>query len=403
MVVATLVGAAVGLAVTVIDHLWLTPPPIELGDVAGVRSLQAAVAGGLITVAVFSLWMRTVVVGLVSGHFSPRTLVTFLDDRFQRRLLGSMGAGVVAVLVMLVGPTLEQGTPAPLLSTVLTVVIAVAALAGVLLAIQHATRSLSLPELISRLANEALEVLGRQPAARVELHETPPAGASTTLVAPDTGWVIEIDVDRMREALPPGGIVHLQTRVGAFVTPRTPLATVSLTDAQGEADLDGVTDAVTLARTRSPDLDLAFAIGQLLDVGVYALHGSTDTATGHEVMLHLGAVLEAVVEQGVPLLHDLDADGRRIHDEAGWDAADHIQLCAERLRKPAADEPEAARHLLHMLRRLHELAVEVDEPAVASEVGRQVEMLLELVDAHGVLPRDRLRLEREARPVVDPS
>ena len=401
MGVATAVGLVMGLTAVAIDGTWLRPPPIELGTVQSVRVLLGSVTGGLITVAVFSLWMRTVVVGLVADHFSPRTLVSFLEDRFQRNLLASMSAGVTTVLVILVELPSDEEAAAPLVGTVLTALIALAGLAGVLLAIQHATRSLSLPELVSRLADGALDVLSRQPEARVELAEVPPVSKATPVLAPGTGWVTGIDIDHMRDALPAGGVIHLHTRVGAFVTSHSLVALVSLAEADGEADLDTVGEAVTLARTRSPDMDLAFAVGQLLDVGVFALHGSTDTATGHEVLVHLGAVLEEVIDRGLPPLHDMDADGRRIYDEAGWDAADLVQLCVERLREPAARAPEAARHLMHMLQRVREVAEEREELAVTSEVGRQVEMLLALVDANGMLPRDRQRLEREANAIVD--
>jgi hypothetical protein len=56
---------------------------------------------------------------------------------------------------------------------------------------------------------------------------------------------------------------------------------------------------------------------------------------------------------------------------------------------------------MHMLRRVREVAEHREELAVTSEVGRQVEMLLALVDANGMLPRDRQRLEREADAIVD--
>lgn len=401
LLIAALGGGALGAAVVAVDTVLLMPPPVELGTVESARALLAGIAGGLITVAVFSLWMRTVVVGLVADHFSPRTLTAFLEDRFQRDLLGSMAAGLTAVLVVLLGLPGTPEAPAPLLGTGLALVIALAALAAVLLAIQHATRSLSLPELVARLADDALEVLRRQPDARVELHETPPTTNSETVLAGGTGWVTDIELDEIMAALPPGGAAHLHTRVGAFVTHRSPVIVVSVADADAPADLERVRGAVTLARTRSPEMDLAFALGQLLDVGAYALQGSTDTATAHEVLVHLGALLEAVVEHGLPLRHDADADGRRVHDEAGWDAADHLQLCIERLRDAAARDPEAARHLLQMLGGVRRVADEVGDRAVASEVKRQGETLLELARASGMVSRDHQRLEREAEAIID--
>ncbi|MEX2333033.1 MAG: DUF2254 family protein, partial [Pseudohongiella sp.] len=134
--VAIVAGLGVGLAALAVDAAWLSPPPIELGTVAAARIVMGSVISGLITVAVFGLWMRTVVVGIMAAHFSPRTLFIFLDDPFQRNLLAFMSAGIVAVLVILLRmPTDEQAT-APLLSIVLVVLIALAGIAGVLLAIQ---------------------------------------------------------------------------------------------------------------------------------------------------------------------------------------------------------------------------------------------------------------------------
>ncbi len=109
MGVAMAAGLGVGLAALAVDTAWFWPPPVELGTIAGARVLLGSVTSGLITVAVFGLWMRTVVVGLMAAHFSPRTLLIFLDDRFQRNLLAFMSAGVVAVLVILLRmPTDEQ-------------------------------------------------------------------------------------------------------------------------------------------------------------------------------------------------------------------------------------------------------------------------------------------------------
>lgn len=403
MSVAMAAGLGVGLAAVAVDTAWLWPPPVELGTVAGARVLLGSVTGGLITVAVFGLWMRTVVVGLMAAHFSPRTLLIFLDDRFQRNLLAFMSAGVVAVLAILLRMPADEQAAAPLVSTVLVVVIALAAMAGVLLAIQHATRSLSLPELISRLAEEALQVLDRYPEARIELTEVPPpVSAPRTVLAPGTGWITRIDIDRIRMALPVGGVVHLRCRIGEFVTPRRPVALVSSTEIDvEEADFDAVANAFNLARTRSPDMDLAFAVSQLVDVGTFALQARADTSTAHEVMVHLEAVLEEIVARGLPRLHDRDRDGRCVYDEVGRDAADLVQLCVERLREQASRDPEAARHLMHMLHRVREVAEDCDAFAVVSEVECQVEMVLALAEANGLLLQDRQRLEREAEVIVN--
>lgn len=400
MGIGMVAGAAAGLAALAVDTAWLWPPPIELGNVQGTRILLGSIAGGLITVAVFGLWMRTVVVGVMASHFSPRTLLVFLDDQFQRNLLAFMAAGVVAILVILLRMPLDEHVAAPVVSTVLAVMIVLASMAGVLLAIQQATRSLSLPALVSRLADDALTVLDRQPEARIEITEVPPVSAPQTVLAPGTGWVTAIDVDRLRNALPAGGALHLRCRVGMFVTPHHPIGLVSLGEAEGDADVDALAAAVTLARTRSPENDLAFAVTQLVDVGTFALQERRDTATAHEVLVHLGAVLSEIVDRGLPRLHDEDADGRRIYDETGREAADLVQLCVERFRGPGARDPEVARDLIHMLGQVRKVAADHEASAVVNEIDFQVDMVRTLAENSGMLPRDRERLEGEAKAVV---
>ncbi|EHJ91796.1 hypothetical protein KUC_3353 [Vreelandella boliviensis LC1] len=209
------------------------------------------------------------------------------------------------------------------------------------------------------------------------------------MLAPGTGWITRIDIDRILIALPFGGVVHLRSRVGEFVTPRSPVALVSTIEVNGEVDFDAIAEAFNLARTRSPNMDLAFAVSQLVDVGTFALQARADTSTSHEVLVHLEAVVEEIVDRGLPRLHDKDKDGRCVYDDVGWDAVDIVKLCVERLRGAASRDPEAVRHLTHMLHRIRGIAENCKASEVVSEVEYQVEMLLTLADACGTLSRDR--------------
>jgi len=257
MGVAMVVGLGLGFSrALAVDTMWLWPPPVELGgNVEGARVLLGSVTAGLITVAVFGLWMRTVVVGLMASHFSPRTLLTFLDDRFQRNLLAFMATGVMAVLVILLRMPSDGEAAAPMVSTALVVLIALASLAGVLLAIQHATRSLSLPQLVSRLADDALRVLERYPVTRLELTEVPPLCPQRRQSWPRAlaGLSASTLTGCARRCRPAAASSTCAAGSACF-THRSPVALVSLAQADEgeEADLDTIARAVTLARTRSP-------------------------------------------------------------------------------------------------------------------------------------------------------
>jgi DNA-binding response OmpR family regulator len=141
--------------------------------------------------------------------------------------------------------------------------------------------------------------------------------------------------------------------------------------------------------TRSPEMDLAFALAQLVDVGTYALQARADTSTAHEVLVHLEAVLEEIILRGVPRLHDEDRDGRCVYDEAGWNTTDLVRLCVERIRGAASRDPEATRHLMHMLQGIRKVAEGCGASAVVSEVEHQVETVRALADATELQIRDR--------------
>lgn len=175
--------------------------------------------------------------------------------------------------------------------------------------------------------------------------------------------------------------------------PRSPVALVSSLEVNAEIDFDALAEAFNLARTRtrtrSPDTDLAFAVSQMVDVGAFALQARSDTSTAHGVLVHLEAVLEEIVARGLPRLHDKDKDGRWVYDDLCWDAADIVKLCAERIRGRASQDPESARHLMHMLQRVRELAKGCEASAVVSEAEYQAEMLRTFADASGTPLRNR--------------
>lgn len=56
---------------------------------------------------------------------------------------------------------------------------------------------------------------------------------------------------------------------------------------------------------------------------------------------------------------------------------------------------------MHMLHRIREVAEACQALEVIAEVECQVEMVLALAEANGMLPQDRKRLEREAEVIVN--
>lgn len=93
-----MVGGAVAAAATiVVDRgagLFLPLPP------SNSQVLLGTLVGAIVTITVFVLWMRTVLVGLASGQISARFLASYLDDRFPLNLTTWMMAALVYLTVV---------------------------------------------------------------------------------------------------------------------------------------------------------------------------------------------------------------------------------------------------------------------------------------------------------------
>jgi uncharacterized membrane protein len=212
-------------------------------------------------------------------------------------------------------------------------------------------------------------------------------------MAPGTGWVRRIDRERIAAALPAEGIARLEVGVGDFVTPRT----VAMRVHGGSTDVQPLAAGIHLGPTREPRLDLAFAIGQLVDVADHALaQPGADTATAREVLFYLGAVFERLLAEGLQPAHVRTRDGRLVLDGSFISTGQHLKLAVERLRQAAAREPLAARHLTQMLVKVRAAARAVPDEVTAAEADRQIDRLRGLAEAHGMDAADLAELEHLA-------
>ncbi|QSB04390.1 DUF2254 family protein [Natronoglycomyces albus] len=384
MAYAGVAGTAVGVAILAADALIANFLTVEVSNVESARTLIGSILGGIITVAVFSLWMRTVVVGLVSDQFSPRTMAAFLSDRFQHRLLSVMAGAIVIEAVLLLGLSENPEDPAPPLATLAAIAVALLAVGGVLLAIRRAIKALTLPEVVRELTEKVIEVLDSQERSDTQVEWQPPHEHGQTVYAASTGWVRRVDTDALMEAMPPGCVVHLHTRTGDFVTHRRAIATVSLGRESDRCELEAIANAIHIGRTRDASIDLALALGQLVDVSSHALNGGKDSATAHEALVHVGAALEEITAARLRPVHRADDEGRRLFDDKAWLAHDHVRLFARRMRGAAAIEPLAARNMLQLFWHLRKTAQEVADAQVIAEVDHQVRVLLNLAEHHGM-------------------
>ncbi|MTV27319.1 DUF2254 domain-containing protein [Nitriliruptoraceae bacterium ZYF776] len=377
-----MVGGVVGVALGVGAHALDGVVPVALpGDPASAHTLLVTLMGALVTVAVFALWMRSVVVGLLANQFSARTIVQRLDDPFQRAVTGWMVGllGFVGATVVLLPTQVGEGVPPFAFGG--SVVAVVAGLLSVLLAVRHAADSLDTSTLVHRLAASTLTVLGQ---ARSVSDDRPPptaraATAVTTIRADRLGWVRDVDQDALLELLPAGAVAHLEVSWGSFVAPRRPLLTVDAPLADGAES--AVRAAVVVGDTRDPLTDLGFALQQLVDVVEHALTpASADASTAQEAVAHLEVLLRDLVDGGLPSGHRAGEDGRFVVLRDRTTASQHVERVARRLRFAASSDPLLAPQVAEVFADLAGEADRRERPRLARALRAQHEALAPAAD-----------------------
>lgn len=396
--IAAAVGLGVGAAIGAIDAATrLAVPSLLLIGADSARTLGSTIVGTLVTVAVFSLWMRTVMVGLVSSELSPRLLSAYLEDRFQEWVTYAMVATVGAASAITL--TIPDEGPWPVFGIGVVVVLVLAALTLVLVAIHQAVQSLSVSQVIRDLTDRALAMVAELPGpGEGEDPDEPTDPNATRVVRSDKlGWVTSIDADALLAALPDGTTAHVQVDVAGFVRPGQ---SVVLLDHEPDPDEPArIHAAFELRSARGPGTTIELALDQLVDVIHHAmLTDQNDAMTVQEGLQHAVVVLESLLERGRSSRRRRGDRDQMVILPPPVSASEQAGRLFRRLRQGASGHVFAASATLQSMGDLHRTAAEVGDQATTNALETQAASLLELIEHHGTITEDDLQ---ELRTLAD--
>lgn len=285
-------------------------------SVEGARSILSAIAGGLISSVTLLLSLVLVAVQLASSQFSPRTLRGWTGNRTQQIAIGLvLGTAVYCLLVLRETRTLsDERVLAPHLSVLLAVTLGVLSLIAVLRSVDELTNSLRIGSVAQSITDETVDAIHKRadrlllqrPGQQVAVPPTAefvapaPSDEALAIPAPRSGWVQQIDEDRLIGAAPDSSIVRLVAPVGAFVMKDSPLAWVApMPDDQDARThcLDRASGAYAIGDERTLHTDVGYGILQLTDIALRALSpGVNDPNTANDIIVNLGVVLLTIWE-----------------------------------------------------------------------------------------------------------
>lgn len=364
------------------------------------RSSLVGLATSFVFVISVVFWVRVWAVQTAAQPALPRVLSQFLTDPVQRHSMAFIIGAIAYVLVVVRAiPEDLAGMPTvPHLAVTFAYLLALVVALTIVLVVDNAARQGQIGRLVRQISDQAVD---RISATHPPLGQGTPDGASSGVVAPqrptgepavvlhahDSGWVRSIAEDRLLAAVPSDATIELRVRVGSFVFRDTQLL-CTWTDRPDEVSTEQLRRSITLGTGPAFDQDIAFSIGELVDiVSRAATAGSSDSTTTRAAAFHLGAVLRELLLRDLPPVDRTDDAGRRLLRTQQPRLEDYFEAALGPLRPLTRTSPGLAELLLLVLDRL----------------GQQLEEQLddhEVADRAAMLQRHRQAL-RDAAPSPD--
>jgi uncharacterized membrane protein len=360
------------------------------GDASAARGVLETVAGSLITVTGLAFSLTIVVLVLVSGQFTPRSVPAFLADRVNQVTAGVfIGVFVYCLLVLRTVRDAEPGGFAgfvPRLSVTVAVFLAVLAIGVLLYFIHHLGNSIQASSIVRRIGVDTL--------ARVETlpdgpDAGPPPASEPGLVMPQRPGYVRHVADAIAEKVEDCEHVRLRAVVGDFVTENDVLAEVWPSSAT-EGATAAIRGGVTLGQERDLQQDVLYGVRQLAEIAMKGLSpGVNDPSTAESAIGYLRAVLERLAERPLPpaVRQDNVVVSLRTFDE-------YVDGAFEQLGRYATADPNVIVTLLDALARIGEPARRAGRHERTALLHRVAERIAEPALDDARIERDRELIRR---------
>lgn len=375
---------ALGFAAVAIDRSLSNGqlPSTASTTVDNARSILSTVAGGTIGAASVVFSLTLVAVQLASSQFSPRVVRGFLGDRFQQVVMGVVVGTFTYSLVVLrvVQKPLDDSTAEPFLpqvSVLTAIFLAVLSLLAVLASIDHTAKSLRVGTLLDGIVAETVAVvkfryphwdssdeersirLGGTSVVPAHPDESASESASNQSDVPTnalvvrsevSGWVTQISLEGILEHAPQNSTVVIESPVGTYLYPGSPLVSVWPFPADQSDDVESaLRSTLEVGPARTLQQDVSFGTLQLTDIALRALSpGVNDPNTAIESIVRIGRVLSALLQHDLNTA-SLSSDNRTIIRRGELSTHDYVDSAVEPIRRYAKSEPVVLHALVRTL------------------------------------------------------
>ncbi|MBX9244970.1 DUF2254 domain-containing protein [Actinotalea ferrariae] len=387
------------------------PAWLPRSDAGTATWVLATIAGAMITTAGVVFSLTVVSLQLASSQLSPRVMRSFIRDRISQVVIGALVATFVHCMLTLRRLPGEATAPGPPLGVTIAVTMSLATVLLIVAHLDHLARRLQVGEIVRGILDEGLRTIDRvdrvaRREQRLAADAVPEQPADAAVVpSPRDGWVTSSLSHRMMRLVPPGTVVRLETRTGAYIHAGEPLVTLWPADPRAHRRLERVAAGIGIADARTMQEDVDFAIRQLVDIGLRALSPAVnDPTTAVEAILRLGGLMRRLLTAELPAEVAGDAEGRVV--VRPWDLTpdEYVDHAFEQLRHSGADQPLVMAALVRVLRMLLLHLEQQGRPADGTGLQRHLDLVEDAVGTgRGITDADVDRVTRIARSPRDPA
>lgn len=253
---------------------------------ASLLSALALVFTGLSIV----LALTALTAGTMASKFSPRLLRMKLRGSGNKWVLATFAltASFIITSQILLRSSAGDTLAAPMTMSVSVILLIITSI-SIIWYINGTLQSLRVDRAVRWIAKRIERAVRahdhalRHDEVVAEIDVERPAGA-VDLVAPDHGYVVRVDTDRLAELMAAShGCVVVEAGTGRPVVRDEPIGWISTPSALKQRELDEIGDCVTITKTRDPESDVGYTISVLVDIGLMALSPAVnDPRTGAE-------------------------------------------------------------------------------------------------------------------------
>lgn len=368
--------------------------PLLASSSEGARSMLAAIATSMITVAGVAFSITIVTLSLASTQYTPRILRNFMGDRANQAVLGIFVAiFTYCVIVLRSIRSPAEGAPfVPLLAVFFGVLLALLSIGCLIFFIHHVAASIQASYIMAAISAETVKAMDAlfpdsldpdQP----EVAKRQDGREWHAVTSPASGYVQGINTSGLEKIAEAEKIrVRLDRVPGDFATEGAPLLS---TDRPIDDRIGGtLRRTYTIGDFRTLEQDPGFGVRQIVDIAMKALSpGVNDTSTAVTCIDYLGALLFRLAPRRITPLIDREHVSMPVAT-----FRDVLNKSFDEIRLSANGNVTILLQLMCALQRIGRATMNDERRA---SLGDQLRHIRETADASVLSSYDRARINHE--------